>query len=126
MMQVDPTLEAQLRTLEESHLRHEVRASPDAMKSLLADDFVELGSSGRVFDRATVLASLATQAGFQSRIEQFSVRLLAPGVALTTYRLSTWSQSEEHSRVTLRSSVWTHRVGRWVMVFHQGTPVPSA
>jgi hypothetical protein len=96
------------------------------MRALLAEEFVEIGSSGRVFDREEVIASATGARAFQSRLDEFGVRSLAPGVALTTYRLSAWPESESHARVTLRSSVWVHRSGRWVLVFHQGTLAPGA
>ena len=38
-----------LRTLEERLLQPDVRRSAQAVASLLADEFVEFGSSGRVF-----------------------------------------------------------------------------
>jgi 2-oxo-3-hexenedioate decarboxylase len=117
--------EEHLRQLEESHLRHEVRSSPESMRALLAEDFVEFGSSGRVFDREAVIASATSERAFQWRLDEFAVRSLAPGVALTTYRLSAWSESEGQARVTLRSSVWVHRSGRWVLAFHQGTLAPK-
>jgi hypothetical protein len=113
--------EVELRTLEEHLLRAEVRGSAQSLEAMLADEFVEFGSSGRAFDRAAIIASLAGESGFQWRIDDFVVRTLAPGVALTTYRLSAWSASETQARVTLRSSVWVHRAGHWTLVFHQGT-----
>jgi hypothetical protein len=121
MAQADTSMESQLRELEESHLRSDVRSSAESMLALLADDFIELGSSGRIFDRAAVIDSLSGQPAFESRIDDFVVRALSPEVALTTYRLSVWSTSEGQARVTLRSSVWVHRSGRWLLVFHQGT-----
>ena len=114
-------LERQLRELEESHLRHEVRSSQQAMESLLAEEFVEFGSSGRIWDRSSIIAALSGGAAFHSRIDDFVARALAPEVALTTYRLSAWSESEAQARVTNRSSVWVHREGGWILVFHQGT-----
>jgi hypothetical protein len=114
-------LERQLRELEESHLRSDVRSSPESMQALLADEFIEFGSSGRIFDRAAVIATLSGQPGFKSRIDDFVVRALSPKVALTTYRLSVWSTSGGQAKVTLRSSIWVHRAGRWLLVFHQGT-----
>jgi hypothetical protein len=111
---------AALRALEERHLRHETRTSREAMSALLADDFVEFGSSGRVFDRDAVLAAASADTPFQWRIDDFVARSLGAGVALTTYRLSAWSDAGS-VRVTLRSSMWVEREGRWVLVFHQGT-----
>ena len=62
--QPDTDLERELRALEESHLRHEVRSSPASMRALLGEDFVEFGSSGRVFDRAAAIALISAQAAF--------------------------------------------------------------
>ncbi|MEO6195723.1 MAG: nuclear transport factor 2 family protein, partial [Thermoanaerobaculia bacterium] len=61
MTQPDKNIERQLRELEESHLRSDVRSSPEAMQDLLAEEFVEFGSSGRVFDRAAVIAALSSE-----------------------------------------------------------------
>jgi len=122
MTQPDTNKERQLRELEESHLRPDIRSSPGAMQLLLAEEFVEFGSSGRVFDRAAVIAALPGEPDFKSRIDDFVIRVLSSEVAVTTYRLSAWSTSGGQVRVTLRSSVWTQRDGQWVLVFHQGTP----
>jgi len=120
-MHQDAILEQELRELEESHLRSDLRSSAESMGALLADEFIEFGSSGRILDRAAVIASIPGDAAFQCRIDSFAVRALAPGAALTIYRLSAWSDSESQPRVTLRSSAWVHRAGRWLLVFHQGT-----
>jgi hypothetical protein len=121
MAKPETNIEARLRELEESHLRSEVRSSPESLQALLADEFIEFGSSGRIFDRADVIADLPGQPSFKSRIDDFVVRSLSTEVALTTYRLSTWSLSGGQARVTLRSSVWVNRTGQWLLVFHQGT-----
>jgi hypothetical protein len=121
MAQPDINLEAHLRGLEESHLRSDVRSSPESLRALLADEFIEFGSSGRIFDRNAVIAALPSQPGFMWRIDDFVVRALSAEAALTLYRLYIWSTSAEHAKVTLRSSVWVKRAGRWVLVFHQGT-----
>jgi hypothetical protein len=118
-------LEAQLRELEESHLRPEIRSSPDALRSLLAEDFMEIGSSGRIWNLEAVVESLAGQAPFTASIEQFSVKPLAPGVALTTYRIVVTAAGAVQ-RTTMRSSIWVQREGRWRLVFHQGTPAPAS
>lgn len=125
MTERDIELEAHLRALEESHLRAEVRSSPEAMLSLLAEEFVEIGSSGRIFDRAAALEAASSHSVSRSRVDDFVVRPLAGGAVLATYRLSTWSEAAAVPRVTLRSSVWVLRGGRWVLAFHQGTPAAS-
>jgi hypothetical protein len=120
-MPPDMSFERQLREFEESHLRSDVRSSTESMRALLADEFLEFGSSGRILDRAAVIAALSGEPGFNSRIDDFVAQSLSPEVALTTYRLSVWPASGGHGKVTLRSSVWVHRAGRWLLLFHQGT-----
>jgi hypothetical protein len=55
-MKPEPNTADLLRSLEEQLLQSDIRRSAAKVGDLLADDFVEFGSSGRVFsksDRAT-------------------------------------------------------------------------
>jgi hypothetical protein len=116
-----------LRGLEERLLQPSVRSSPDQVSRLIADDFVEFGSSGRAYDKDQIVALLAEeqpQAPLgQSTIHEFEVRMLAEGVTLITYR-SMRAPSDSSVAQFRRSSVWKIIEGRWQMVFHQGTPIP--
>jgi hypothetical protein len=105
-------------------VKPEVRRSADQVGRLLADDFIEFGSSGRVFDKAQVIEALKQEAPDPAMgivLTDFSARQLAPGVMLVTYRTHL-SAPNAPAGYTLRSSIWTLRQGRWQMVFHQGTP----
>ncbi|MFC4173522.1 DUF4440 domain-containing protein [Microvirga sp. GCM10011540] len=113
--------------LETSLLRPEVRASRDALSKLLANDFVEFGSSGRVYDRDQVIEGLNQESSYPApgrMTYEFSVRRLSEVVALVTYRVSRRMPDGEEFQ-TRRSSIWQLIGGRWQMVFHQGTPVHS-
>jgi hypothetical protein len=114
-----------LLSLEERLLQPETRKSADQVGDLLADDFVEFGSSGRIFDKSRIIESLREEQQGQSArpsISDFSARSLAPGVVLVTYRLAVQYGAAEHEVHTLRASIWKAINGRWQMVFHQGTP----
>jgi hypothetical protein len=123
-MDADPDFVAALLALERELLRPEVRASRAALEALLAADFMEIGSSGRVCDREGIIDALAGEApGDRAapRIETIGVRLLAPGIALATYR--TVGDRPGGAAVTRRSSIWRRDAdGAWRMTFHQGTP----
>jgi len=106
--------------LERSCLDPEVRASPDRLASLIADDFVEFGSSGRVWDKAAVVDEVPTQSGVALTLSDFEAMRLAPNLVHTTFRVSI--REAGATRHSLRSSLWTSRSGRWQMLFHQGTP----
>ena len=106
-----------LRKLETDLLRPEVRRSPEAVSSLLAEEFCEFGSSGRIYTRREVVEMLPAESAGSVSVSDFSVTSLAAGVALVRYR------ADSGNSVSLRSSVWVMRDGRWQMVFHQGTKV---
>jgi hypothetical protein len=88
-----------------------------ALGSLLADDFVEFGASGRRWDVASTREFLADRARREIVISDFEIDRLAPDVVLATYRV-------EGTRPSRRSSIWVHRQGRWLVRFHQGTLLP--
>ena len=108
-------LAEELRGLEERLLDPEVRGSAERVDELLAEDFVEFGSSGLVYDKSAVIEALGRDPGFVGTrtLCDFSLRELSPTVVLVTYRIGETG--------TLRSSIWQGREGRWRMVFHQGT-----
>lgn len=115
---------ATLQHLEERLLTPELRSSPNEVADLLADDFIEFGRSGRIYDKLQTVEALAGEArdlGLAERVaSHFHTSQLAEGVVLLTYR----SARREAGKVahSLRSSIWTWRDARWQMVFHQGTP----
>jgi hypothetical protein len=126
---VDPGLVAHLRHLEEELLRPGVRRSRAPLEALLAPDFVEVGRSGRVYDREAIVGALAADADDPSgwpvaRIESFAVRLLAASVALATYD-SVHEGDDGPRTVARRASIWRQGgAGDWRLAYHQGTPVP--
>lgn len=117
-MHTEESVEALLETLERQLLEPQVRKS-SAVSELLAEEFVEFGSSGRQFNKVQILAALQSEASTKVSASQFKVRLLSSQVALVTYRAQRHSEPPVH---TLRSSIWQQREGQWKMVFHQGTP----
>ena len=116
-MPTEDELVAQLRSFEESLLTPGGRQSNDSA-DLLAEDFTEFGSSGRVFTKEQIISSLRVESYIAITASHFQVRILTPAVALVTYRATRHSQPES---VTLRSSLWHCVAGRWQMLFHQGT-----
>ena len=117
-----------LRYLEEQLLEPAVRTSADRVGYLLADDFIEFGSSGRVFNKRQIIEALQQEAGDSAPrvlLADFTVRQLASDAMLVTYRATSEDRDEDRGGSRLRSSVWKLIDGRWQMVFHQGTPSPD-
>jgi len=105
----------EIRGVEQQLLMPEVRASADALDQLISDQFVEFGNSGRVYNKADVMAQLLAAPNAKVDVSDFQVLALSEDVALATYR----------TPASLRSSVWRREGGRWRCVFHQGTAVPK-
>ena len=93
-----------------------VRARPELTAELLHDDFTEFGASGRVWDKPSIVAAMAADPGAGAAAQAMRGITLGPDVVLLTYRL------DGVERPSLRSSVWVRAEGRWVLLFHQGTP----
>jgi hypothetical protein len=113
-------LKTMLHAAETALLDAQQRGDVVAMAALLAEDFEEIGSSGRRYDRAAVLAALGTAKLDAAEIANFSLRQLAADLALVNFR--TRLQRGDIVLRSLRSSLWRREDGMWRMAFHQGTP----
>lgn len=117
-------IETHLRSLEESLLRPAVRHDPRTLLGLLADDFCEFGSSGRIFNRQQIIEVLRaepTEPSDQFSVHDFRVRMLGGDSAMVTYRAIRHDASSQQVSESLRSSLWIKHNRSWKMLFHQGT-----
>ncbi|WP_226528760.1 DUF4440 domain-containing protein [Metabacillus niabensis] len=91
------------------------------LEELLADDFLEFGSSGNSYDKISQLDAVrnrtTTNNSIQFTVVDFNIKLLSSAVLLATYR--TFRHND--SKLALRSSIWKLNEGKWQMIFHQGT-----
>jgi ribonuclease HI len=111
---VDP-LADELCELERRLLDPNVRADGAALDALLDPEFIEFGSSGRVWTREASIAGLVTERGAIVEVSDMVARAVAPGAMLVTY------VAVRSDRRALRSSLWIDRGGGWRLRFHQGT-----
>lgn len=108
--------------LETSLHKKEVRSSRERVNELIADDFVEFGKSGGVFNKQNTLDGLeGEQVDLQIDVSDFNAKELAPSVVLVTYTASMFDSKRPAPMSTRRSSIWVERNEKWQMVFHQGT-----
>ncbi len=106
-----------LRGLETSLLQPDVRKSKQLV-ALLVEEFIEFGTSGRVYTKEDLVAVLQAESPSTQTTGNIKVELLAPTVALLTYFIRYEATPPAY---TLRSSVWQKRGEEWQMVFHQST-----
>lgn len=93
----------------------EARADRDALEDLLHADFAEVGASGTLWDRDSIIRELMARREVRGEATEMVIDELAYGVALLTYRLGR----------TRRASVWVREGGRWQLRYHQGTPLTA-
>lgn len=111
-----------LEFLENQLLRPETRTSAEQVAKLLAEEYLEIGSSGKVYNKSQTIATLADSAQQASmNISKFDARRLAQNLALVTYHIHK-TLPEGGSTHSLHSSVWRQTKNGWRILFHQGTP----
>lgn len=104
--------------LERRLLDPEVRADRAALEDLFHPDFVEYGSSGRIWTRDAIIDNLTTVEDVTIAdivVRDMQARQVGPGVVLLTF------VSVLGERSVLRSSVWVDTPDGWRIRFHQGT-----
>lgn len=125
----DEGVREELLRLELRLIEPEFRRDRAAVEKLLAPDFVEFGSSGKVWSRDEILSHLEAEAYERPDIVQFECRRLCEEIALVTYR-SVRGGDEPAARIeVVRSSIWRKDGEGWEICFHQGTrakPLESA
>lgn len=97
------------------------RANPARTRELLAPDFVEIGASGRRWDRESMLRLL--EGDSQAPAAVIGVTGLEAR-HLTEDLIQVLWDSERDGRRARRSSLWRRATGGWRLVFHQGTSLP--
>ncbi len=120
---MDPRTIRRIVALETALARRDPDAVAGGVAALLDDDFVELGASGRRWDRAAMIAELDRPPSGVLALDEFVVEPLGADVLLVTYR-SVETPTTEARREVRRVSIWIRRGRQWRMRFHQGTIVP--
>jgi uncharacterized damage-inducible protein DinB len=98
----------------------ECRRDRVRVQALLAEDFTEVGASGRVWGRAATLELLGTEAADDTPIEvrDLAGRIIADGLVLARW------DSVRGGRRARRTSLWRREAAGWRLVHHQGTLLP--
>ncbi len=112
-----------LYQLELALLIPSVRQSRDQnqITQLIADDFREFGSTGKVYNKDDILEHFSTDQPEHENfvVEDFNTSELAEKVVLATYKVIYGAQQSLHT------TIWKHDGSNWQATFHQGTNCPT-
>ena len=109
--------------LERRLLDPAVRADRKELDRLLHAEFIEVGASGRRWDRAAMLDLLASDPGSAPEVGDLFARALTDDVVLVTYVAR---RAVAGNQASFRSSLWVRAEADWRLLFHQGTAIPAA
>ncbi|MBT2364156.1 nuclear transport factor 2 family protein [Streptomyces sp. ISL-10] len=115
---VNAAMEAEFRLLDPA-----VRSTPALLAQLLHPDYGEFGTSGRLWNRASILAGLQSHDAPAPRpitASRMQGVQLAPDVVHLTF------DTESGGHRAHRSSIWRLTGGEWLLYFHQGTRFTEA
>lgn len=109
------TFAEEVKTLEQQLLEPAMRTDVQFLDKVLASDFLEIGQSGRKYDKPTIIKELKAEPGFAGTrtMVDFEAREIGSGLVLAIYRISETG--------TVRSSLWRKSAHSWQLIFHQGT-----
>ena len=92
---------------------------------MMADDFFEVGASGKKYPREFVLEALELRLRSPVKedlgVTDFACRRISKDVYLATYQLE-----QAHNRLSRRSTLWQKSSGGWKALYHQGTLISAA
>jgi hypothetical protein len=131
MQTAPPTDSELLEVLDELSRREPIFHRPEFgatradFEKMTAEDFWEVGASGRRYSRADVLDALETRYATPHEdvweTFDFHCRKLADDVFLLTYTLI-----QDQLRRTRRSTIWKRMAEGWKIVYHQGTIIQDS
>jgi glyoxylase I family protein len=124
---VSKDLQAHLIQLEQELVAAQKRRDFAAVEALLADDFHEIGSSGRVFSRADTVRVISEVQIVDCTFDHFQFLPIDDKCVIVMYMATArrTHDGHEHLNRAWRSSTWVKRGEAWQVLFHQATVVPA-
>ena len=120
------TLLDTLRKLEIETHQPQLRTDQHKLGRVLHPNFFEIGRTGVIHSRASVLAEFSNHPpSYRVWAQDFQMESLTEALALLTYRSAHVADDGTLERHTLRASLWERTEQGWQLRFHQGTPAAA-
>ncbi len=100
--------------LEQDLLMPEVRTSKQRLENIIANNFIEIGQSGTLYNKQDIVSALCNEQPTQITATKMSVQLLEKNLALASY------QTSSHNRpMVQRYSLWENKGPDWQILYHE-------
>lgn len=124
---VSQGLQAHLIHLEQELVAAQKRRDFAAVEALLADDFHEIGNSGRLFCKADTVRVISEVQIVDCTFNHFQFLPIDDKCVIVMYLATARRTRDGHEHLSRawRSSTWVKRGDAWQVLFHQATVVPA-
>ena len=99
---------------------HSVRTSYEELELLLADKYIEIGASGRLYDKKETISNLMSSEPIKIIASDFQLNELSNELMQLIYKTE-HKENSQTIRKAIRSSLWKNNGANWQIIFHQGT-----
>lgn len=118
------SVQAELVAREMIFHRLEYDTDHQAVEAMIADEFFEVGASGRCYGRQCVIDTLLARPAWTIENDWCTSDFRCLEIATNTYLL-TYELTQEGSRHTRRATIWQRADAGWKTVYHQGTLIET-
>jgi hypothetical protein len=95
----------------------------EEIRDLLDDEFVEVGQSGKIYNKVEVLEILNNRSNTKYIISDIKFSVLSGNLVLLNYKAYKYRDTIAVNTPSVRSSIWQKTNGCWRLRFHQGTAI---
>ncbi len=120
-MEINEALVNHITELESELLNQNTRSNYQQLVELLADDFFEIGASGKIYYKESAIKAMLSETFVKRTIFDFKLIQISEEILLATYRIQQEGTEENPPTNSLRSSIWKKYHSKWKIIFHQGT-----
>ena len=92
------------------------RSSRKYLNAILADEFIEIGQSGRLYDKASIIAALLASPQTHASMADLSVKRLSQDLILASYKTV---NPMRRTHPVCRHSLWQKLGEKWQLLYHE-------
>ncbi len=115
------TLAETIKRLEKSLQLPDFRKNPAELNKLIADEFIEIGKSGKVWNKSGIIEVLINESSTEITMTDFALSALSENLVLVIYTAGQITKDGSPEVKSMRSSIWKLFNNEWKIIFHQGT-----